>query len=138
MDHLIRFTHALSDETRWRLLQLVFDEALCVCEMADILDMPQSSVSSHLQVLRKAGLLDSERCEKWIYYRLADSMRPLLETLRERFDAGPASDSTLSSDAKRAKKRLEQRAKSCCPGPRALAAGALPKSNPFKRAWVVS
>jgi ArsR family transcriptional regulator len=124
MHALVQFTHALADETRWRVLQLVFEEALCVCELADILRMPQSSVSSHLQVIRKAGLLESERCEKWIYYRVAKQHRAVLGVLREHFGASPVRDRTLMVDARRARKRLEQRDKSCCPGPRRLTTGA--------------
>ncbi len=96
-------------------------EAMCVCELAEILDMPQSSVSSHLQVIRKAGLLDNERCEKWIYYRVAPGFLPLLSSLGDCFGALPERDSTLMRDAKRAKKRLARRAKTLCPGPKALA-----------------
>jgi ArsR family transcriptional regulator len=121
MDALVKTFHALGDETRWRILQLVFDQALCVCEIAEILDMPQSSVSSHLQVIRRAGLLDSERCEKWIYYRLAESFRPLLREFGENFDATPTSSTVLSKDARRAVKRLARRADTCCPGPKELA-----------------
>ena len=121
MDALVKTFHALGDETRWRILQLVFNEALCVCEIAEILDMPQSSVSSHLQVIRRAGLLDSERCEKWIYYRLADSFRSLLRQCGENFGATPAFNTILSKDARRAVKRLARRADTCCPGPKELA-----------------
>ncbi|HWB02216.1 MAG TPA: metalloregulator ArsR/SmtB family transcription factor [Verrucomicrobiales bacterium] len=120
MQSLVLFAHALADETRWRILRLVSEEALCVCELADILQMPQSSVSSHLQVIRKAGLLDSERCEKWIYYRLSGEFMSLLEEIRTHF-AGRGGDSTWARDAKRAQKRLTQRASSCCPGPQQLA-----------------
>ena len=55
MTNPVAFFRALSDETRWRIVRLVMDRALCVCELADILGMPQSSVSSHVQVIRKAG-----------------------------------------------------------------------------------
>lgn len=117
MRELIAFTHALADETRWRLLRLLFDEPLCVCELADILELPQSSASSHLQILRRAALLESERRGKWIYYRVARARRPLLKQLSDTFRAGPAGDRILASDAARARKRLAARAESCCPLP---------------------
>lgn len=121
MQLIVQFAHALADETRWRILQLVFDEALCVCELADILGMPQSTVSSHLQVIRKAQMLDSERCEKWIYYRLRGSLKSLLTEIRGHFEISPAEAAAAASDAKKARKRLAQRDESCCPGPRELA-----------------
>jgi ArsR family transcriptional regulator len=98
----------------------VNDEALCVCELADILRMPQSSVSSHVQVLRNAGLLASERCEKWIYYRLERRYRSLFATLGKFFALSADDDSTLKPDAMRARIRLAQREQSCWPGPTVL------------------
>jgi len=121
MNELVAFAHALADATRCRIVQLVAGEALCVCELAGILHMPQSSVSSHIQVIRKAGLLESERCEKWVYYRLSAKSRSVLAGLREHFADSLDSDATLARDARRAVKRLAQREKSCCPGPKALA-----------------
>src|SRR5690349_19701184 len=109
MQDLLRFTRALADATRWRILQLVHGRALCVCELAEILDLPQSSVSSHLQVIRRAGLLDSERCEKWIYYRTAPEFESLLSSLGRRFKASPADHPPLARDATRARKRLARR-----------------------------
>jgi ArsR family transcriptional regulator len=121
MRSLVTFAHALADPTRWRIIQLVLDEALCVCELADILGMPQSSVSSHLQVVRKAGILASERCEKWVYYRVEPRFHRLLVELGTTFAASASVDRVLRSDAKKAQRRLTQREQSCCPRPKALA-----------------
>lgn len=120
MDELVKIFHALGDETRWRIVQLSFDDALCVCELAEILNMPQSSVSSHLQVIRKAGLLDSERCEKWNYYRVASRFKPLIQAFAQELNATPSSDSVLARDAKRSLKRIAKRQATCCPGPKQL------------------
>ena len=121
MQLAVTFAHALADATRWRIVELVLDQALCVCELADILDMPQSSVSSHLQVIRKAGLLESERCEKWVYYRVSRKLRPLIDALRKQLGVSTETDSTLARDARRAQKRLALREQTCCPGPKTLA-----------------
>lgn len=121
MKNLVAFAQALADETRWRILQLILNEPMCVCELADILAMPQSSVSSHVQVIKKAGMLDSERCEKWIYYRVSENHRHLLRTTAEFFEVFQASDAVLKADAKTAVKRLAERDESCCPLPKALA-----------------
>lgn len=48
MSSVVTFSRALADATRWRIVRLVMADALCVCELADILKMPQSSVSSHV------------------------------------------------------------------------------------------
>lgn len=121
MNSLVAFAHSLADETRLRIIQLLFNEPLCVCELADILDMPQSSVSSHVQIIKKAGLLESEKCEKWIYYRVEASHRHLLLALGEFFEVSPSRDAVLKADAMKAVKRLAERNESCCPLPKGLA-----------------
>jgi ArsR family transcriptional regulator len=118
MKNIVTFTRALADPTRWRIVRLVLHDALCVCELADILEMPQSSVSSHVQIIRKAGLLESEKCEKWTYFRIEPKYRKLIVTLEKFFDS--SADATLQNDAARSKLRLTKRENSCCPGPKSL------------------
>lgn len=113
----VPFFRALADPTRWRIVRLVTDQALCVCELADILDMPQSSVSSHVQIIRRAGLLESETCGKWTYFRIAADHLPLLRSLIKSLGDEPQH----SSDLEHCRARLKQRAESCCPGPQKLA-----------------
>ncbi len=125
MRDAIQFFQALADETRWRLLLLLWDEPLCVCELADVLGMPQSSVSSHVQVIKKAGLLDSERREKWVYYQVARAHLPLLDAVRKHFGLAPSSMHVLARDVKRMEKRLAARDESCCPQPRQLTSRSL-------------
>lgn len=120
MKNIVEFSRALADETRWRIIQLIFDEPMCVCELADILNMPQSSVSSHVQVIRKSGMLESERCEKWVYYRLSAAHRPLLRTMGDFFEISSTRDKTLKTDAAAAVKRMAARDGSCCPLPKTL------------------
>ncbi len=117
METIVTFSRALADPTRWRIVRLVMDDALCVCELADILEMPQSSVSSHVQVIRKAGLLESEKCEKWTYFQISEDYRKLIRALSSFFSE---SDETLAADTARSIQRLAQRETSCCPGPKTL------------------
>ncbi len=116
---LVSFSRALADATRWRIVRLVMDEALCVCELADILEMPQSSVSSHVQIIRKAGFLEGETCGKWTYFRIERGHRKLIAGMVKFFGSD---DAILQADAARALTRLAQREESCCPGPRTLKA----------------
>lgn len=126
MKNLVVFSRALADSTRWRIVRLVLEDALCVCELADIMEMPQSSVSSHVQVIRRAGLLESEKCEKWTYFRISSDYRKLITTLETFF--GTSDGAVLTSDASRSLKRLAKRESSCCPGPKALASRRKSKS----------
>lgn len=116
MNSIVAFSKVLSDETRWRIVRLIRQEALCVCELADILEMPQSSVSSHVQVIRKAGLLESEKREKWTYFRINAPYLKLIALL-EAFFKDEVTDQSLEEDEMKMNKRLEERAGSCCPGP---------------------
>ncbi len=118
MTDTVSFCRALADPTRWRVVRLVLDDALCVCELADILEMPQSSVSSHVQVIRKAGLLESEKCEKWTYFRIHRDYRKLITSLEKFFRS--CDDAALTHDAARAAARLAEREDSCCPRPKHL------------------
>ena len=121
MKDMILFSHALADETRWRIVHLLLNDALCVCELAEILKMPQSSVSSHVQVIRKAGMLESERCEKWIYYRVGATHRPLVQQIASFFGVSAETSAVMRADARNAVQRLAKREASCCPRPEALA-----------------
>ncbi len=126
MTDVVTFSRALGDPTRWRIVRLVMQEALCVCELADILEMPQSSVSSHVQVLRKAGMLESEKCEKWTYFRIDTPFLKILRNL-ERFFEDPGAEG-WAHDAAKAAARLAEREKSCCPGPKKLSS-RIPKRS---------
>ena len=116
----ITFAHALADETRWRIIHLVFEEALCVCELADVLGLPQSTLSSHLKVIQKAELLACERRGKWMFYRVKPAFHPLLKTLWKHFASSSLTDPVLARDARMARSRLTQREKNCCPSPQVL------------------
>ena len=62
---------ALSVETRLRVIKLLEDRELCVCELMQVLDMSQPRISRHLSVLKNAGLVDDRRAGKWVHYSLS-------------------------------------------------------------------
>lgn len=70
MDRLTDFFKILSDETRLRILILLFHKKLCVCEIYGIMDESQPKVSKHLAKLRDMGFVRDERQEQFIYYSL--------------------------------------------------------------------
>lgn len=63
---------AAADPCRLRILKLLKEGELCVCEIMTALKKPQSSTSHHLSILREVGLVKERRDGKWSYYRLAD------------------------------------------------------------------
>lgn len=63
---------AAADPCRLRILKLIKEGELCVCEIMTALKKPQSTTSHHLSILREAGLVKERKDGKWSYYRLAD------------------------------------------------------------------
>lgn len=72
MQNLIKIFHALSDETRLKIIKLLSKGDLCVCEIVSALNMVQPKVSFHLGVLKESGLVKIKRKGKWIIYGLND------------------------------------------------------------------
>ena len=70
--------HALSDETRVAIVEMLVDGERCVCELQDALDAAQSRLSFHLRVLKDAGLVADRKDGRWSYYSLdADALSEL-------------------------------------------------------------
>jgi arsenate reductase len=61
---------ALGEPLRWRIVELLAGEQLCVAHLAEELQAAQPLVSHHLKVLRQAGLIEPDRYRYWTYYRL--------------------------------------------------------------------
>ncbi len=63
---------AISDSTRLKILYLLQDGELCVCEIINVLEKPQSTISHHLNVLKKAGFIQGRKEGLWIHYQLTN------------------------------------------------------------------
>ena len=77
-----------SDYSRVRILYLLAERELCVCDLTELMDINQSAISNHLRLLRNGKLVKSRREGKNVYYSLADShvstiLRNGLEHIRE-------------------------------------------------------
>lgn len=80
---------ALSDRSRLRIINMLSQKSMCVCEITQVLGLSQSTVSGHLRVLKEAELVDDEKDGLWVEYRLcrdkqfnADILDLILETLK--------------------------------------------------------
>ncbi len=60
------------DSTRIRILYALFESELCVCDIAQLLNMTQSAISHQLRLLKQSKLVKSRRDGKTVYYSLAD------------------------------------------------------------------
>jgi ArsR family transcriptional regulator len=81
---------AVADPVRWRILELLAGEELCVCHLVESLGASQPLVSHHLKALREAGLVTTERYRYWTYYRLRpDALVALGQELMALAEAAP-------------------------------------------------
>jgi ArsR family transcriptional regulator len=111
LDTLFR---GFADPTRIRILSALAAGALCVCDIVDILRLPQPAVSRHLAYLRRAGLVEVNRNWKYAHYRLAEPSdavhRNLINCVRTCF-IGIAS---LDRERRVAAKRVRQGKEALC------------------------
>lgn len=103
---------AFSDPLRLRILHLVQERELCVCDLVEILKSPQPTVSRHLAYLRRAGLVNVRHDRSWNYCALAPGRsafhKKLLECLGTCFQDVPE----LAKDSERTR-RLRERGVAC-------------------------
>jgi len=71
---IVQLFKALADETRIRMLNLLKNGELCVCDIEEVLDIQQSNASRHLNKLKLAGLIVSDKKSQWVYYRMNDEI----------------------------------------------------------------
>lgn len=69
---LVDILKALADENRLRILNLLRNGELCVCDIETVLGIKQSNTSRHLNRLKIAGIIASRKKSQWVYYRLKD------------------------------------------------------------------
>lgn len=107
---------ALSDETRLRVLKLLQERELCVCELIQVLDMSQPRISRHLSVLKNAGLVDDRREGKWVYYSLRDGAENKdIKTLLKTMSLLANNDSVVQNDKRNLKKAVRlSETEGCC------------------------
>lgn len=74
---------AIAEESRLKILCLVRRGKLCVCGIAEALDLSQSLVSHHLADLKKIGLVKDEKRGQKVYYQLTTLGRKVISLLRE-------------------------------------------------------
>jgi ArsR family transcriptional regulator len=72
MKPFIKVMKALSDPNRVKIIKMLQQRFLCVCEMRAALNIAQPTVSKHLKLLEDAGLVTSEKDGLWVNYRLTD------------------------------------------------------------------
>lgn len=109
MEQYAQIFKTLSDPTRLRILRLLLDAGteLCVCELVDSLEEPQYNISKHVSALKAAGLLESRKEGRWVYYRPHKTDESFLALLAEAVAAIPRGH--VARDRAELRKRLRLR-----------------------------
>jgi ArsR family transcriptional regulator len=110
---IARVLSALADPTRLRILALLSAGERCVCEIHQSLRLPQPTVSRHLALLRRAGLVATRKDGLWVHDQMtgrgAGGLRPVVEAVEACLAA--------SSEGRRDRARLHA-LPACCAGDR--------------------
>ena len=108
--HLHALFRGFADPVRLRILNLLSAGELCVCDLTEILGLPQSNVSRHLAYLRRARLVTTTQMGRFAHYRLSEPHgavhRSLLNCVRSCFTGIPALDHERAKATKRVLTRV--------------------------------
>ncbi len=104
MKHYLNLFKALSDETRLRIVVLLSQKELCVCQIEEALKLSQVKVSRHLTVLKYSGLVEARRQGLWVYYSLKDPKNKVEENLFNSFNQYLSKEKELKADLANMKK----------------------------------
>lgn len=104
MNELIKIFKALSDHNRLRIVKMLEEKSMCVCEITEILQLANSTVSKHLSILRNAGLIISEKEGRWINYKLNPNPPHYADALEEMIRTWINDDTIISQDKEKARK----------------------------------
>lgn len=89
---------AVAEKTRLRILNLLRMRSVCVCDLQSILALPQSAVSRHLSILRRAGLVDDARAGSRVMYSRAGSISPATDAIWSLIEKASTKDEVLLDD----------------------------------------
>lgn len=115
MREFMAVTKALSDPSRVRILLALRHRELCVCQITELFGFAPSTMSKHLSILHHAGLIQSRKTERWVYYRLPD--QPVPTVIGEALDwvkKSLAKTTEAKADAQRLRKILQMDLKIIC------------------------
>ncbi len=95
-DAMLRCLKTLSDQTRLMMMKLFLEKEYCVCQLVDMFEMSQPSISQHLRKLKDAGFLKEDRKGQWRFYSINRSC-PEFETIQHILNQMDEEDELLQS-----------------------------------------
>ena len=111
LDELFR---GFADPTRIRLLSVLAAGELCVCDLVEILDLAQPTVSRHLAYLRQVGLVEVTRESRFAHYRLAEPKHSVHKTLLQCIRTCFTGIRSLDKEREQAVRRIRERESDPC------------------------
>lgn len=114
IDDLDTLFRGFADPTRIRVLNLLAAGELCVCDIVELLDLPQSTVSRHLSYLLRSELVEVSRGWKFAHYRLAAPANPVHKSLLNCVRTCFRGITRLDSERARATDRVRARSSEPC------------------------
>ncbi len=105
---------AFAEENRLRILNLLKEQELCVCQIVEVLKLAPSTISKHLSILEQARLVESDKRGKWVYYKLpVKPSKEVKDSLKLVFSSTLESPQ-IKSDSKDLQKVLKVCVESLC------------------------
>ena len=115
MKEFMAIAKALADENRTRTVLFLRSGELCVCQIMQMLGLAPSTVSKHLDILHQAGLIESRKNGRWVYYRLNDNPSPCAKNAIDWLAASLDKDKQIANDSREIKAvRKMNKEELCC------------------------
>lgn len=114
LSHAVSMAKALGDETRFRIMAMLEEQELCACQIIEVFDLANSSISRHLSVLKQAGLLQSRKSGRWMYFSWAQSNSFVLQGMLNWLSESISHDPQIQKDRERIQHILEMEPEELC------------------------
>ena len=105
LEEIVNFQKALADETRVRILMSIYKHELCLCHISNILNLANSTLSKHLDILRRNRLILKRKAGKFHYFCFNNNFQEEIEWLLKLLE----NDITIIDDRKKIKQMIEQK-----------------------------
>jgi ArsR family transcriptional regulator len=104
MRELVKVLKAVADKNRLRILKMLQQKKMCVCELSAVLGITQPSVSKHLSMMKDAGLVRDERNGQWIDYSLCqEKFNQYAPVIQSQIKEWLNNDPTIQNDLEKSK-----------------------------------
>lgn len=123
LSQTVGMAKALGDETRLRIMAMLEGNELCACQIIEVFDLANSTISRHLSVLKQAGLIQSRKSGRWIFYAWRQGESDVLKNTQKWLSQITHQDPQIQKDRQRVAEILKidpeelcriQNGKECC------------------------